>query len=245
MSAVDVSLNFDDLVQAVRESSRGRWFLDEYESRLRKSDTGNILAAIAKLENAVATMGPTTEDAAIVARAKSAIAAARSEIANLTLSDAKLSEEARLFARLAEMARASFQPETPVKAGVNRALQLMDQLEQEFGTAPAAAGKSEFFAQDADMFEAPAKAPLMSAKPLAPPKDIERGAKLTIQRVSDPQAATADQIAAAPEAGASVGLDSTQPPEPRRSRVVIVRRRPEELQELPMINGEAEAVSAA
>ena len=57
MSAVDLSLNYEDLLQTVKESDRGRWFLTEFENRLRKSDTGNILASIAKLEGVIAGMG--------------------------------------------------------------------------------------------------------------------------------------------------------------------------------------------
>ena len=40
---------------AVMESARGRWFLEEYAKRLRGNETAQMLAAIAKLENAVAT----------------------------------------------------------------------------------------------------------------------------------------------------------------------------------------------
>lgn len=243
MSAVEVSLNFDDLIGAVRESSRGRWFLEEYETRLRKSDTGNILAAITKLEAAMATSGPATGDAALVARAKAAITTARSEIASLDQGKAKLSEEARLFAKLAEMARASFLADAPVAAGVNRALRLVDELEQEFGVAPpVAALKPEPFAADAEVFEAvpaPIVAPIKAA--VAPAKDIERGAKLTIRKLGGSPETEPTPV----ETPSPATVQSIVPPEPRQSRVVIIRRKPEDMMELPLLSETLDTASAA
>jgi len=124
MSAVDLSLNYEDLLQTVKESDRGRWFLTEFENRLRKSDTGNILASIAKLEGVIAGMGAiggSGADAALVARAKSAIAVARKEIAALDASKAELSDEGRLFSKLADMARTAFSTESQGMNPVNAA----------------------------------------------------------------------------------------------------------------------------
>lgn len=45
--------DYDAIEQAVMESERGRWFLDEYGKRLRGSETAKLLAAMRKLEQAV------------------------------------------------------------------------------------------------------------------------------------------------------------------------------------------------
>jgi hypothetical protein len=50
-------LGFEALEQAVRQSPKGSWFLDEYARRLRSSETSNILDAIAKLERIIASQG--------------------------------------------------------------------------------------------------------------------------------------------------------------------------------------------
>lgn len=46
--------DYDAIERAVLESERGRWFLDEYGKRLRGSETAKLLAAMRKLEQAVA-----------------------------------------------------------------------------------------------------------------------------------------------------------------------------------------------
>ena len=46
--------DFDEIEKAVMETARGRWFLGEYAKRLRQSDTTSMLAAMAKLEAALA-----------------------------------------------------------------------------------------------------------------------------------------------------------------------------------------------
>jgi hypothetical protein len=46
--------DFEAIEQAVLETARGRWFLDEYASRLRARETADLLAGIARLESAVA-----------------------------------------------------------------------------------------------------------------------------------------------------------------------------------------------
>ncbi len=45
--------DYDAIEQAVMESERGRWFLDEYGKRLRGSETAKLLAAMRKLLTAV------------------------------------------------------------------------------------------------------------------------------------------------------------------------------------------------
>ncbi len=46
--------DFEAIEKAVMESRRGRWFLEEYARRRSGSETKTLLAAIGKLENAVA-----------------------------------------------------------------------------------------------------------------------------------------------------------------------------------------------
>ncbi|MBM3519739.1 MAG: hypothetical protein FJX63_03045 [Alphaproteobacteria bacterium] len=46
--------DYEAIERAVLESERGRWFLDEYGKRLRGSETAKLLAAMRKLEQAVA-----------------------------------------------------------------------------------------------------------------------------------------------------------------------------------------------
>ena len=50
--------NFDTIEKAVRETERGRWFLDEFARRNRQSNTEMLLESIAKLEDAVARAKP-------------------------------------------------------------------------------------------------------------------------------------------------------------------------------------------
>jgi len=45
--------HFEDIVEAVMETARGRWFLDEFSKRNRTADTAELLAAIGRLENAI------------------------------------------------------------------------------------------------------------------------------------------------------------------------------------------------
>ena len=45
-------VDYDTIADAVMETARGRWFLDEYAKRNRRADTNTVLAAIARLEQA-------------------------------------------------------------------------------------------------------------------------------------------------------------------------------------------------
>jgi hypothetical protein len=46
-------VDYEAIEQAVLESKRGRWFLDEYARRLKRDETAALLQAIGKLEIAV------------------------------------------------------------------------------------------------------------------------------------------------------------------------------------------------
>ena len=49
--------DFDAIEAAVMESARGRWFLVEYARRNRHADTQVLLAALARLEEAMGVRG--------------------------------------------------------------------------------------------------------------------------------------------------------------------------------------------
>lgn len=46
--------DFEAIRDAVMETARGRWFLDEYATRLRTAETAELLDSMKRLENAVA-----------------------------------------------------------------------------------------------------------------------------------------------------------------------------------------------
>ncbi len=45
--------DFDAIEEAVRDSSRGRWFLEEHAKRVRRQETATLLQAMDRLEHAV------------------------------------------------------------------------------------------------------------------------------------------------------------------------------------------------
>src|ERR1700759_5840193 len=47
--------DYDAINQAFMETSRGRWFLDEYAKRNRNADTRMVLDAVARIEETLAT----------------------------------------------------------------------------------------------------------------------------------------------------------------------------------------------
>jgi hypothetical protein len=220
--AAEGNLDFDELMQAVKESSRGRWFLEQFEARLRHAETAGILAAIEKLERVVSESGAASQDTALVSKARAAIASARREIAALDMGKAGLSEEARLFAKLAELAKSAFSDETSptLNAGVTRALRLVDDLEQDFGVGAG----TDYFTQDASVFEPESRVAAATSIPNARPAIVKTAIDATC--ASDPDAKSGFV---------------TPPP----SRVVIVRRSPEELMEVPLLPASEESLSPA
>jgi len=82
--------DFDAIERAIRETSRGRWFLNCYLERNRSAETRILLEAIARLEGAMRESGHVIEDfnaAEIVAMVSEAIGEARGDIARLSASD--------------------------------------------------------------------------------------------------------------------------------------------------------------
>ena len=273
-------LTFDDILEAVQESKRGRWFLAEFQNRIKKQDSGAILGAIEKLESRLEGMSGITGNSAELTRARTAIAAARQEIAKLAPVDSGLSAEGRLFASLAVLARntlqqsATLETTTAIAPGIVRALQLVDELDNNLNGAQVDAKlpADNFFKQDATLFErAPglAKPMLVSSdqlKAVAPPTKPKmetedetgtKGAKLIIKRTgiesaetssppaiqqaveSDPvivaEAAKPEPVATEPQVAART-TTSADDPHLENPRIVIIRRKPEEMADVPMMS---------
>ena len=68
--------DYDAIRDAFMETSRGRWFLSEYAKRNRNADTGMVLDAVARIEEALAAQGPPAQDT----RLAEALAAMRSAV---------------------------------------------------------------------------------------------------------------------------------------------------------------------
>ncbi len=196
--------SFEDVLIAVQDTARGRWFLNEYAKRQRGQDTTSILAAISKLEGLIGSNAANV-DAPQVARAREAIAAAKAKLSAMHNELPALSNEARMFGKLAELSRAAFPGEqSAVARGVDVALSLVQDLDQSFAGVTAIAAKpatEAYFAADQKLFaapaakvEAPQAAPVLVEVPKpavavapAPKAKVEeeqpRGAKLTINRI--------------------------------------------------------------
>ena len=260
--------SLDDILAAVQETARGRWFLEGYEARLKRAETIRILDAIAKLEGLLSSHSPSSADAALVERARAAIAATRRDIADIADKPASLSVEGQLFARLAGLSKGAFTTEPALAAGVHRALKLVEDLDREFATpqiAPARQNNApNFFKQDEAVFEpAPVARPVVvAAKPEPGPEPTSRGAKLVIQRVAPTQAMPAAETAApqmaepapivaeaAPRVEPPVFAPDMSDPEETEiphSRIVIIRRKADEITDVPFLSmGESTPASAA
>jgi hypothetical protein len=259
--------SIEDILTAVQETPRGRWFLEAYANRLKSDGTANILQAIAKLENNLNAMSVGGTEAGLLQQARNAIATAKREIALLEPQTAQLSAEGQLFAKLAELSRQAFSnspAQSTVGSGVDRVLKLVTELDQNLAggktkVAPIAPAKPaiQYFKQDEEIFEpAPPPAIAAVAKPASTPEIPNKGAKLVIQRSSTPR-----QEAQMPEKviedvkvedvqDVPVEITSTAEPEaakpPEASRIVIIRRKAEEQIEVPLLDEQQqESVSAA
>jgi hypothetical protein len=82
--------DYDAIERAIRETSRGRWFLNCYLERNRSGETRMLLDAIARLENAMRDNGHTVDalaPAEVLTKAACAIGEARSDIAHMVSGD--------------------------------------------------------------------------------------------------------------------------------------------------------------
>jgi hypothetical protein len=248
--------SIDEVLTAVQETPRGRWFLEAYSNRIKGDNTANILHAIGKLEQNLKSMNSGGTEAGLLQHARSAIAAAKREISMLEPKTAELSAEGQLFAKLAELSRSVFATSSPgqasVGSGVDRVLKLVADLDRDLGagkndnviaapTKPAV----QYFRQDEEIFE-PAPAPAIAA--VAKPEPIvevsNRGAKLVIHHVTSAKPAPIEESKIEPLAIASTAEPEEKPQEP--SRIVIIRRKAEEIINVPLMDEQqAENVSAA
>lgn len=255
--------SLDEILNVVKETPRGRWFLEAYTDRVQTGGTSTILSAISKLESSLQSMSGSGADAALLQKARQHIAQARADIANSEQGKSTLSSEGQLFAKLADLSRKAFNDpnsgEPAIAKNVERALRLVADLDQDLGTTlvpmPVAAPKpaAQYFKQDDDVFEpAPAPTAIKHVKPAKPVETASRGAKLVIQHIdlnkteipSSQSVEVQKTEPAEPMAVASSEVEAA-PPEP--SRIVIIRKKAEDLIEVPLVDEQAaeEQVSAA
>ncbi|MBG1233027.1 hypothetical protein [Aestuariivirga litoralis] len=250
----DSALSFDDILEAVKDTARGRWFLEGFENRLRNGNMNRIMDAIGRLEERIEYFAQNDQDAHLVKKAREAIAQARRDIAQIENKPGNLSTEAQLFARLASQAKTAFASQPAEGQGIARALSLVQDLDREFNSqvqivAPESASApamSNLFQPDEAIFEA---APAMEAVATAPAEPMReagaRGAKLVIHKLSAvahvPALEPVAEVEAAPAAEAQA-----QEEQPAHSRIVVVRRAAGEEANVPLLEEAAEsAVSAA
>jgi chemotaxis regulatin CheY-phosphate phosphatase CheZ len=82
--------DFETIASAVKETERGRWFLDEYARRNRHADTRQVLEAIEKLQHSFSQRGESTQEDSIrltIADMADAIARTKAEIAAIKPSE--------------------------------------------------------------------------------------------------------------------------------------------------------------
>lgn len=246
--------SIDDVLSAVQETARGRWFLEAYAERLKKSETSSILASIAKLEDSLKSMTLGGAEVKLVETARAAIAAARKEIQQLNPEIVPQSREGQLFAKLAEQSRQAFGSGSASPAtskSVERALRLVADLEQDFAVgqpvepvALASANPSHYFKQDEAIFEPAPLKPVLIVAEQKPASETPRGARLVIERVGG-EAPLHSQEPKFDEHKADVMAPSPEIEE--RPRITIIRRNIEDLQEVPLPEARApqEAGTAA
>jgi hypothetical protein len=259
-----LSESYDDVLAAVQESERGRWFLTEHAARLRAKETATVLDAIHKLESVVAGLPANQTSSPAVDRVKAAIAQARNHISSLQPEGKPLSEEAQMFAHLARLSKAALETGTPdvlrtnVSKGIDVALQLVQELENDFGFAPPpklvekpdvkpSIENQKYFHQDSDVF-APVQIGASTKVQFKSPviaKSVDemanRGARLTIHKgeshsISNSEIERGPAIDPVPANGDS--RDHQPAPDvatpENKARITIIRRKPEDLSQVPL-----------
>jgi hypothetical protein len=254
--------SLDEILNVVKETPRGRWFIEAYTNRVQTGGTSTILSAISKLESSLQSMSGSGADTALLQKARQHIAQARADIISSEQGKASLSSEGQLFAKLAELSKKAFSDPTnqepAIAKSVERVLRLVADLDQDLGTSlvpmPIAAPKpaAQYFKQDDNVFEpAPAPVAIKQVKAIKPVEPAARGAKLVIQHLELNKTQTPE-----PQVTYPVKPDMSEPlaitttdaaasiPEP--SRIVIIRKKAEELIEVPLIDEQtAEAQMSA
>jgi hypothetical protein len=246
--------SLDEILNVVKETPRGRWFIEAYTNRVQTGGTSTILSAISKLESSLQSMSGSGADAALLQKARQHIAQARADIVSSEQGKTSLSSEGQLFAKLADLSRKAFSDpanqEPAIAKSVERVLRLVADLDQDLGTSlvpmPVAAPKpaAQYFKQDDDVFEpAPAPAPLAikQVKPTKPVELASRGAKLVIQHIEPIKTEAIDPPKAdfvKPEIAEPVAITTTavEVTAPEPSRIVIIRKKAEDLIEVPLVD---------
>jgi hypothetical protein len=248
LEATETRLSFDDILEAVQDSKRGRWFLQEFENRLQKRDTSSLLAAMARLESRVGELSRESGKPENLNTVTAAIANARNDLLKLGLGKDAMSTEGRLFADLADMARKAMPEAAEGRATIVRALQLVGEIEGAV-TLPAAIDRgADFFKPDADLFErrtVHAKPVLVTTPELASPPKPEQastppsGAKLVIRRSAN----ITEEGTTPPETTPTIRVEPTilepvEAPLEKSSidnpRIVIIRRKAEDMPDVSM-----------
>ena len=258
LEAVDHRLTFDDILEAVQDSKRGRWFLKEFEQRLHKQDTASILQAISKLEARMDGFGAQAGQPDELVKVKAAIANARNDLLKLGVGKDALSKEGQMFAELADLARKALPASNESSAGVVRTLQLVAEIESTIAPASTADRSSKFFSADENLFErpsAPAKPAIVASSPVDSAPAVEKtvvaqkeehvptGAKLIIRKTSGHEPASVKEPPPA-------SVEAAEPPAEENTsvfaapiaqediaaidtpRIVIIRRKAEEMPEI-------------
>ncbi len=243
--SAEIGFTFDAVLEAVQDSSRGRWFLEEFKKRESLADQVRLVDAISRIELRVDGMAGHFTASEDLAKVRQAIAKTRVDIVRLQPETKGLSEEGKLFAHLADLARKSL-PEQSTPTGIEQALRLVDQIDSSLNSNvtafPLVAAKTadRLFQQDATVFEpkpsAPAPGPklVVSPDPVAKPEPVATGAKLSISRVGQSKVEDAKPeiaIEVKPETFPEVQAAATEPAKPR---IVIIRRKAEELTDQSM-----------
>ena len=255
--------SLDEILNVVKETPRGRWFIEAYTNRVQTGGTSTILSAISKLESCLQSMSGSGADAALLQKARQHIAQAREDIVSSEPGKTSLSSEGRLFAKLADLSRKAFSDpnnqEPAIAQSVERVLRLVADLDQDLGTSlvpmPVAQPKpaAQYFKQDDDVFEpAPAPLAIKQVKSTKPVELASRGAKLVIQHIERNKTEATDPPSSdftKPHIAEPLAITTTavEAAAPEPSRIVIIRKKVEDLIEVPLVDEPAaeKHVSAA
>jgi hypothetical protein len=259
LEAAETRLSFDDILEAVQDSKRGRWFLQEFETRLQKRDTRSVLDAISRLESRMENLGSQTSNPYEIGKVRNAIANARNDLIKLGLGKEALSKEGRIFHDMAELARKAMPVAVDSNAGIVRTLQLADEIESVFTPAANVDRGAKYFATDSNLFERQAALPkpvlVQQAEPTIPEPLIHVnavkkdepapvGAKLVIRKANQAIEKPEPIIEAEPAPPVVSSAVAPDMPAIDNPRIVIIRRKAEDMPEVNL--GEpAEEASAA
>jgi hypothetical protein len=119
--------DFDAIREAVMETPRGRWFLDEFSTRLRRSETSSLQDSMRRLETAIAS-----NHDEVMSRLASALRSEQADEEHDALPPSRPEAETRLAARHMKYFRADedvFEPAP--EAAIAAVPRLLDMLPPE------------------------------------------------------------------------------------------------------------------